>query len=279
MYSFIQADRHPIDTPLRSFIRDYRRDTGRPLLIGYLPGLYPDRGRYQRMLEVCAEGGLTAMEVGIPAEHPYLDGSIIQKALRKVQGQYQLDPLSAAMEPLAMLKKLQMKSIVMLYNETLEAYGIGRYCREIAAAGVQALLVPNISDVNREEVYASLQDTAVEIVSFIGFSQNDSEIEHILEKTTGFIYLQSTEGGTGGQFRPDRQVEKRLHAVKSLASRFDLPVALGFGINTAEDVNSAEVLGADAVIIGTALVRAAGAGESVLRSYLQSLAGRKDVSV
>jgi tryptophan synthase alpha chain len=254
---------------MRQSIIDHLQRTGMPLLIGYLPSFYPDRERYRAALTCCAEHGLISLEIGIPAKDPYLDGAVIRKALSQLAVPRELLPrlITDSVEAVA---AEHIRSIVMLYDETLEVVGIPEFARSCIASQAAAVLVPNITEEHRELLHTSLQGSSVEIVSFIGFDKSEQQIAHILACTTGFVYLQSTEGSTGGQFTASETAKRRLDAVKHMAEVYHLPVALGFGISTAEDVQQAAAMGADAVIIGTAFVKAAASDLSSFSSYLNT---------
>ncbi|MCF7942243.1 MAG: tryptophan synthase subunit alpha [Spirochaetia bacterium] len=254
---------------MRELITDHLQRTGMPLLIGYLPSFYPDPERYRAALSCCAEHGLSSLEIGIPSRDPYLDGEVIRQALSQLAVPKDLLPklITDSVEAVA---AEHIRSIVMLYDETLEAVGIPEFARSCIASQAAAVLVPNITEAHRELLHSSLQGSSVEIVSFIGFDKSEEQIAHILACTTGFVYLQSTEGSTGGQFTASNAAKSRFEAVKRMAEVYDLPVALGFGISTAADVHQAAAMGADAVIIGTAFVKAAASDLSRFSSYLST---------
>jgi tryptophan synthase alpha chain len=255
---------------MRKEITNHKETTGGPLLIGYLPALYPDPAAYGNILQISANSGLRFMEIGIPCMDPYLDGDIIQKALKKVAVSTKYIPQLIA-DSAAAVHKANLGSIAMIYNETLDEIGIKMFADVCTRANIDAVLIPNISDDNRRLLFRTFEYSDVEIVSFIGYDTSEKDIEQIMKYTTGFVYLQSTKGSTGGQFVASKEAKKRLEGVKHIASSYQLAVALGFGISTYEDVQQAVSIGADVVIIGTALVKAADNDTAAYRSYLEGL--------
>ena len=252
---------------MRTEILRFRNEKGQAPLIGYLPALYPDKDKYKEIMELCFSMGLEFIEAGIPTENPYLDGQVIQKALAELISDTR-GLQRFVQESGQIIHNSGMHGMAMLYNETLDYYGVDLLLEDCRTVGLEAVLVPNVSDKNREKLFKGSLITGVEIVNFIGIHNSDREIEEITALTTGFLYLQSTEGNTGGQFIGDTGVEKRLQNVKKKAESYNLPVALGFGINTPDDAELAAELGADAVIVGTSFLKAAQAGINTFAEYL-----------
>ncbi len=252
---------------MRKEIFRFKEKNGYPPLIGYMPALYPDCDEYKNIMTLCFNSGLRFVEVGIPVENPYLDGSIISSALLELT-QKKTEPEEFLKESGRIVRASGMHGLVMLYNETLEHYGTDSIMESCRKTGFETLLVPNVTPVNREILYKLSLSTGVEVVNFIGIKYSEREIEEIIQQTTGFLYLQSTDGSTGGQFTADAELKKRLLNIKKKAEPYELPVALGFGISTPDDAKLAADMGADAAIIGTAFLKAVQAGRAVFSEYL-----------
>lgn len=254
---------------MRKELLAFKAEYKNPPLIGYLPSLYPDSGKAEELMNLAYKSGLRFIETGLPTENPYLDGAVIQKALLDLSGSEKTaeDFLSGSGRS---IKSSGMHGAAMLYQETLEEYGCENILHDAGECGIEALLVPNISNENRKKLYSAAIDTDVEIVNFIGFNSSLSEIEEIVALTTGFLYMQSTDGSTGGQFVADRESEIRIKHVKEIAADFELPVALGFGINSSKDADTAAEIGADAVIVGTSFLKAAQSGQKEFTDFIRS---------
>ena len=253
---------------MKEALNGFKDATGQASLIGYMPALYPDTDRYHQILGIGAEEGLRFMEIGLPCRDPYLDGTVIREALKAVEARRPDFPglIQAAGRS---IERSGLKGIAMVYNERLEECGIDVFVDQCLKAGIHAVLVPNIIDRNRLLLYEQTTGTGIETVSFLSFNHNEKQIESILAQTTGFLYMQSTKGSTGGQFVPGEESRKKLGRIKDMAFEYRLPVALGFGINTPADAANAAEIGADAVIIGTAFVKAVQSGGEAFRRYLK----------
>lgn len=263
---------------MRAEIFSFRKEEGCPPLIGYLPALYPNRKDFEKTTILSSQLGLRFMEVGIPTENPHLDGRIISQALKYLI-QKETESKKYLNKSGLIVHSAGMHGLPMLYNETLSHVGINSVVKECSETGFEAILVPNITGENREKLYKASLVTGIEVVNFIGINHSEQEIENIIHRTTGFLYLQSTEGSTGGQFMGDKKLKERLRTIKKKAESHRLPVALGFGINTPDDARLASDLGADAVIVGTSFLKATQAGADVFSEFLKGfypfLAGAK----
>lgn len=253
---------------MRKELLEAKNRTGNPPLMGYLPALYPGIKEYEAAVECCAHRGLRFLELGVPSPHPYLDGEIIRGALKGLSFGTQKDQRRRFRESIVPVKNRGFHALAMIYNETLEAWGLENFTGDCAEGGLEGILVPNITRENRQKLSQLTRQTGLEIVSFIGSEMTAGEIQEAAELTTGFLYVQSTRGMTGGQFVPDEEARQRVEAVKEAGRSRELPVAMGFGINTPEDAREAARLGADGVIVGTSFVRAAGEGIPALDDFL-----------
>jgi len=254
---------------MRKELLAFKDEYKNPPLIGYLPALYPDPEQADELILSAYETGLRFIETGIPTDNPYLDGEVIKRAMLDLSSN-EMPIQKYHCESGRSIKKAGLHGAAMLYQETLEEYGCDQILHDAAESGIEAVLVPNISNDNRLKLYAASINSGVEIVNFIGFHNSLDEIAEIAALTTGFLYMQSTDGSTGGQFVADSQSEVRLKRVKEIASDFKLPVALGFGINSSKDADTAAEMGADGIIIGTAFLKAAQYGRSEFIDFIRS---------
>lgn len=239
-----------------------------PCLIGYLPALYPDRKQYRELLRVCAQSGLRFLEIGLPVQDPYLDGKVIREALQAVGSRFRdLEALIAS--SVADTRNAGIQAILMLYNETYERYQPREFSRLCAESGAEAVLIPNLPLEGKKRLHESLSGSPVKTVNFIRHDADAAEIEEVLSHTTGFVYIPSMSGVTGGRFTSNEATRARVKDIIAAASLRGLPTALGFGISTPDDALEAARMGTDAVIVGTACVEAAAKGSPALEAYLR----------
>lgn len=244
------------------------RDRGSaPSLVGYLPALYPDESAYVRALDACRQAGLRYLEIGIPSLDPYLDGKAISDALLSVQKEHP-DVKDVVTTAVRAVRSAGLVGIVMLYYETVQQYGLAAFANLLIEVSADGVLIPNIPAQQRHELALLLAGSSVATVNFVRYETEAEDMQNIIADTTGFLYLQSMKGATGGQFVVDTQLEEKVRTLRSLARDAALPVALGFGISTPASARKAAETEADAIIVGTGLVVAAKRGTEELGAYL-----------
>ena len=254
---------------LRAYLRG-RMEEGGPLIIGYLPGLYPDEESFDRELELLLEHGIAALEVGIPGRTPPLEGDTISSALKTVSDAVP-DPLRVMRLSVALTNCHGAYPIAMAFAETVEEIGLERFVREAGAAGSSALLVPDLPENRRGRLHELATEEGMQTVLFQGAEEPPKRVYG----SEAFMYVQTADMPTGGRFEPTEELAERVAELRE-TSRVEgeaLPLALGFGIRDRGDVEAAQGLGADIAIVGTALVEAAARGIEEFRQYLMELSG------
>lgn len=244
--------------------------TGRTAIIGYLPTGFPDVQTYQEIVKAAVSAGLNILEVGLPIDKPVLDGQVIQNALHTIQ-EHGIDVDQGLSLGAQALQDTGCAGVAMFYANVLETYGPERLlakCWELNIAGV----LPIGMSVAQWLAFADLAKlNNMAVVSFIEWSYDDATILSLLEKTTGFVYVQSSQGATGRKVMFDGAVKQRLEHIKRFAEPFGIPVAVGFGIRSDADVARLNRFGVDGIIVGTALVEAAAKGVEEVRELIASL--------
>jgi tryptophan synthase alpha chain len=136
------------------------------------------------------------------------------------------------------------------------ARGLERFCDELVAAGVAGLIVP---DLPLEEAPAALEacdQRGLALVPLVAPTTPDERLAEIGARARGFMYTVSVVGTTGE--RSGNRSDQLRAIVARAAAAASVPIAVGFGIGTPEQAAAAAQAGADGVIVGTRLVRAAG---------------------
>ncbi len=252
---------------MKQFTPMFRSRGQHPSLIGYLPALYPDPSDYQAILEAAAQAGLRYMEIGIPHEDPYLDGQAIKEALSSIQKSHP-DLETLIRSALRAVRSANLTGILMLYYETAEAFGLERLTRVLTEENCDGVLIPNIPPSQRRELAGMLEGTEVGTVNFVRYETDTEEMREIIADTSGFLYLQSMNGSTGGTFKVDAALERKVETLQTLSRHEGLPVALGFGISSSSRARAASETKADAIIVGTGLVVAAQKGTQEVTRFL-----------
>jgi tryptophan synthase alpha chain len=229
-----------------------RADGRRAALMPYMMAGFPDLERSRRVARAYVDGGADLIELGIPFSDPLADGPVIHAAgvaaLRA--GVHVADALSVAREIAG-----EVPVVVMCYANLVLARGLERFVDMLIEVGVCGLIVP---DLPLEEAPATLQacdERGLALVPLVAPTTPDERMQSIGARARGFLYTVSLTGTTGER----DALEGGLPAVIARASAHtEVPVAVGFGIATPEQASAAADAGADGVIVGSRLVRAAG---------------------
>jgi tryptophan synthase alpha chain len=147
----------------------------------------------------------------------------------------------------------------MTYYNPLFAYGVQRFVADAAAAGIDGLIVPDLPPEEAEELEAACHGAGLATIYLLAPTSTDERIRLVAGHSSGFIYLVSVTGITGArtELPPDLQV-----FVSRVRRHTDLPLAVGFGIGTGRQAAAIAAI-ADGVIVGSALVKAAGGREGI----------------
>jgi len=232
------------------------RDQRRRALVAYLTAGHPDRERSLALLKATEEAGADIIEVGVPFSDPMADGPVIQASSQQALEQGM--NLERVLELIAQAR-LSVPVVLFSYLNPLLAAGPDVLSRA-AAAGAHGVLVTDLpvgSDASLEQRFAS---GPLAFIRLVAPTTPADRMRYIADRGSGFVYLISRLGVTGAR----QQLPKELPAtIERLRGATSLPICVGFGVST--PAQAAEVAGlADGVVVGSALVRAA--GESVDRA-------------
>lgn len=229
------------------------RDRGRKLLVPYVTGgLRPD---WVALVEVMADAGADAVEVGLPFSDPMMDGPTIQEASMRALRRGTTPP-----SVLADLRDLDARVplVVMTYANLVVRAGTKRFASELVAAGVRGAIVPDLPLEESSEWEADAATEGVETVLLAAPVTPDERLARICEHARGFVYGVNLMGVTG-----ERASVASSSAVlaKRLKEVTDKPVVMGFGISGPEQAVAAAEH-SDGVVVASALMRAALDGAS-----------------
>jgi tryptophan synthase alpha chain len=226
-------------------------DGRRAAFMPYMMGGFPDMPTSRRIAEAYADGGADLVELGVPFTDPLADGPVIQAA-----GTTALRAGATTHEVLAIGRALadRVPVVAMVYANLVMARGLERFVDELAAHGISGLIVPDLPLEESEPVRAACADRGLALVPLVAPTTTDERMARIGARASGFLYAVSLTGTTGER-------AALADAFASLVARAkastEVPVALGFGIGTPEQAREAADAGADGVIVGSRLVRAA----------------------
>ncbi len=227
-------------------------------LITYISGGDPDLEMTEKLIFKLAESGVDILEIGIPFSDPLADGPVIQAASQRALKKNV--SLKLILEKLEAIKgEIHIPLILMGYYNSILNYGKSKFISKIKKAGIAGVIIPDLPFDEEPEFYNDLQKNNIATVLLITPNTNLERLKQIIIHTTGFLYCVSLLGVTGDKRGPDREIKDFIIKVKKYAG--ELPLALGFGIDSPEKVKNV-IDYVDGIIIGSALIQAINKAES-----------------
>ncbi|MGO2008536.1 tryptophan synthase subunit alpha [Vreelandella alkaliphila] len=226
------------------------KQQNRPALVSYLTAGDPDAETSRRLLHGLPDAGVDIIELGMPFSDPMADGPAIQKAaLRALEGG------QTQVKTLDMVRRFREQNsttpiVLMGYYNPIYCYGVERFLTEAASVGVDGLIVVDLPPEHDEELCQPAAQHGIDFIRLATPTTDAKRLPKVLSNTSGFIYYVSVAGVTGGSAPTPERLEA---SVTQLREYTELPIAVGFGIRTAEQ---AATIGrfSDAVVVGSALV-------------------------
>lgn len=220
---------------------------------------YPSRAATLEIIKTLADVGADLFEIGIPHSDPLADGPAVQTAT------YAAITLGTTVaDCLAMCRELREMGVTkpfvaMTYYNPLFAYGVQRFVDDAALAGIDGLIVPDLPPEEADELIIACRAAGVATIFMIAPTSTEARIKFVAERATGFIYMVSVTGITGERTQLPSDLADFIARVRRHTK---LPLAVGFGIGTGAQAAAVAQI-ADGVIVGSAMVRAAGKDDPV----------------
>ncbi len=232
--------------------RAFESSGKRAALMPYVMGGFPTLADSIEIGQACVQAGADVIELGVPYSDPLADGPVIQAA-----GTHALAAGASLTGVLEVARALSasIPVVLMCYANMVFAPGAEAFLERLARAGACGLIVPDLPQGEGPEVLAACEQRGVALVPLVAPTTTDARLAEIGARAQGFLYTVSVVGTTGERGALDHAFAEVLARARASTS---VPVALGFGISTPEQARSAADAGADGVIVGTRLVRAAG---------------------
>jgi tryptophan synthase alpha chain len=221
---------------------------GRPAVVGFMTGGFPDRAGFRANLDAIA-GAADVVEIGVPFTDPMADGMTIQRAsYAALQGGFTLPWLLDELEQ--MQPRPRAPLLLMSYLNPLLAYGLDRLPEAAARAGVAGFIIPDLPYEESAETRAALDRVGLALVQMVTPVTPAERLKMLCEASQGFVYAVTMTGTTGRQVAVPDEVLDYMDRVRAVSP---VPVCAGFGIRSAEQV--ARMKGhVDGVVVGSALV-------------------------
>jgi len=219
-------------------------------LVGFVTAGDPDPARSFEIVQAMCRAGMDILELGVPFSDPTADGPVIQRSSsRALKSGTKMGPILQMTERLR--KNTDIPIILFSYYNPILAYGAGRFYAEAVDAGADGALVVDLPPEESAELTAGWDFSRFALIRLIAPTTPPQRMRAIAEGAAGFLYMVSKTGVTGSAGLDAAAVERH---VAMLRQTTDLPVCVGFGVSTADDV-AALSRTADGVVIGSAFER------------------------
>lgn len=224
----------------------------RPGLVAYITCGDPDLRITQEIALAAIDAGASVVELGVPFSDPVADGPVIQRASERALRNH--TTLANVLEIAASLRSQRRDAglIIFSYLNPILRFGLERFCDAAADAGVDGALVTDLPVEEAHDYLANMRRRELATIFLAAPTSTDQRLKSIAEVSTGFLYAVSRTGVTGT--RQELATDAR-RLVKRLRRCTKLPIAVGFGISTAEQVQEVAQF-ADAAVVGSAIVQA-----------------------
>ncbi|MCC5667127.1 tryptophan synthase subunit alpha [Nostoc sp. CHAB 5784] len=227
------------------------RDRQQCALIPFITAGDPNLETTAEALRILDRNGADFIELGVPYSDPLADGPVIQAAAtRALQKGTKLEQVLEMLH--IVIPSLKAPIILFTYYNPILHRGIKSFLAQIATAGVQGLVVPDLPLEEAEELIQTAASFGIEVILLVAPTSSRDRIEAIAHQSQGFIYLVSVTGVTGIRAQIQDRVKYLLTDLRSVT---DKPIGVGFGISGPEQAHQVKEWGADAVIVGSAFVK------------------------
>lgn len=210
----------------------------------------------EELYDALAEAGADLLEVGVPFSDPIADGATIQAAAQRALAEgATLERVLGLVSRLRSERGLRLPIVLFSYFNPIHAYGVERFAEHAAGCGVDGVLAVDLPPEEAAGSYLeALRRHALDPIFLLAPTSTAARVKQVARAGSGFVYYVSRAGVTGERGSVRRELAKE---VRALRKRLRLPVAVGFGVSTPEQVRAVAKL-ADGVVVGSALVTAAG---------------------
>jgi len=230
------------------------KENNKPALITYIMAYDPDYQTSLQIMKGLPEAGADIIELGMPFSDPMADGPVIQAAAERA-----LESGATVKNVIAMVAEFRKENkktpiILMGYYNPVYHYGLNDFIKDTKKAGVDGVIIVDLPPEEEEEFTSIAEPVGLPLIKLVAPTTSMSRAEIILRKASGFIYYISITGITGTKEVNITNLKKSVGRLKEVTK---LPVAVGFGIKTPEQVREVGEI-ADGVVVGSAIVKKIG---------------------
>ncbi|WP_170426765.1 tryptophan synthase subunit alpha [Ruegeria arenilitoris] len=246
------------------------KEQGKKAFVAYIMAGDPDFETSLEIVKGLPSAGVDVIELGLPFTDPMADGPTIQAA-----GQRALDGGMTLQRTLDLARAFRETDdttpiVLMGYYNPIYSRGVDKFLVDAKEAGIDGLIVVDLPPEEDEELCLPAQDAGLNFIRLATPTTDDKRLPRVLQNTSGFVYYVSITGITGAAEAQATNVGPEVARIKSAT---DLPVIVGFGINTPEKSQAIASV-ADGAVVGSAIVSqiAAGKPTTEVLDFVKSLA-------
>ena len=218
-------------------------------LIGFVMAGDPNLDTTKEIIISMANAGADMVELGIPFSDPIAESSVIQSAnLRALKSETYLPRIFEMIKEVR--KSTDISIIFHTYINPVFNYGYENFFKMCDETKVDGVVIPDLPYEEKEEIKEYADKNAVDVISFVVPTEAE-RIKTISKEATGFIYFVPSIGATKAM---EGHTKELTDVIEVLKQSTEIPVAIGFGINTVQQAEFFSKM-ADGIIIGNALVK------------------------
>ena len=222
-------------------------------LVAYIMVGFPDEKSTILTVKGLVKGGVDIIELGFPFSDPLADGPVIQNA-----STISLEKGTKINKFFNIVKKIRKETdiplVLMTYTNILYHEGYSKFMKKAVDAGIDGFILPDMSIEESKEYLDAASKNKANTIFLISPNTNKKRIQKISKDSSGFLYLVAVFGTTGIKTEIKNYTISAIKQVKKQTNG-KIPIGVGFGVSTPEDVKRYVEVGADAVIVGSAYLK------------------------
>jgi tryptophan synthase alpha chain len=222
----------------------------RAALVPFITAGYPTIDVAKKLIVAVAEGGADLIEIGIPFSDPLADGTTVQRASQVALANGASLATGFEIAAHARANGIEIPIVFMGYVNPFLQFGIEKLAAEAARVGVDGFIIADLPIEESDDFRLPLSEQGIDLIYMVAPTTTDRRIAQVAERASGFVYCVSLTGVTGARASLADNLESYISKVRSQVS---VPLAIGFGISTPEQVRQASAIG-DGVVVASALI-------------------------